>query len=66
MELTVLTRLRIIAAMAVGIGLLGFLAWPLVKPAEPLGAVTLYTGDINLQDAIVCILLAFLQVFWDS
>ncbi len=63
MELTVLTRLRIIAAMTVGIGLLGFLAWPLVKPAEPLGAITLYTGDINLQDAIVCILLAFFAGF---
>ncbi len=63
MELTVLTRLRIIAAMAVGIGLLGFLAWPLVKPAEPLGAITLYMGDINLQDAIVCILLAFFAGF---
>ncbi len=55
-----LLRLRIIATMAVGIVFLGFLAWPMIKPAQPLGAITLFAGDINLFAAICCVLLAYL------
>jgi hypothetical protein len=57
----VLLRLRIIAAMAVGIVVLGFFAWSAVKPEHPLGAITVYTGDINLASAITCMALAFVS-----
>ena len=55
-----LLRLRIIATMAVGVVLLGFLAWPMIKPAQPLGAITLFAGDINVFGALCCVLLAYL------
>ncbi|HEG43793.1 MAG TPA: hypothetical protein ENH94_07090 [Phycisphaerales bacterium] len=55
-----LLRLRIIGTMAVGIVFLGFLAWPMVKPTQPLGAITLFDGDINLFAAICCLFLAYL------
>jgi hypothetical protein len=63
MELTWLMRFRIAAAMAIGIIIIGILAWPLVTPAVPRGAVTLYAGDISLIDAVVCALLAVLSGF---
>jgi hypothetical protein len=50
--------LRIAAAAAVGIILLGILAWPLVAPADPIGAV--YLNSINTTDAITLIGLAVL------
>jgi hypothetical protein len=56
-----LTRVRVAAAMAIGAVLLGFLAWPLVKPADVMGAVTLFAGDITILDALVCIILSFLS-----
>jgi hypothetical protein len=60
MELTIVMRLRIFAAMAAGAILLGFLGWPLVKPSEPLSAVTLFSGDITVIDTIICLLLAYI------
>jgi hypothetical protein len=56
-----LTRLRIIAAMLVGAALFGFAAWPLAKPAEPFGAVTLFAGYITIFDTGICVILAFLS-----
>ena len=41
MELSLRMKLRIAAAMAVGVVVIGILAWPLAKPAEPFGAVSL-------------------------
>ena len=54
-----LMRGRIVAAMAVGAGVLGFLGWSLVEPTEPLGAVTLFNGDINFADTVICFILAY-------
>lgn len=56
-----LTRLRIIGAMAVGAILIGLLGWPLVKPADPLGAITIFAGDITVFEALMCGVLAFLS-----
>ena len=60
MELSLVMRLRIAVAMAVGALLLGFLPWPLVQPAEPMGAITLFNGDISISDAISCAILSYL------
>jgi len=56
----VLTRLRIVGAMAVGAALLGLLGWPVAKPADPLGAITLLGGDITIFEMATGGLLAFL------
>ena len=55
MELTLVMRFRIAAAMGVGAVVLGWLGWPLVRPVQALGAVTLFGGDISFLDAIICI-----------
>ncbi len=51
-----LMRLRILAAMGVGAFLIGFLLWPKIAPADPLGAVTLYGGDFSTADILLCLL----------
>ena len=61
MELSWLMRFRIAAAMAVGVVLLGILPWPMIRPSEPLGPVTLFSGDINIASAAICLVLAFLS-----
>lgn len=53
-------RLRIIAAMVIGTVLIGFLAWPLVRPLDPLGPITIFTGHISLFDTVICLILAYL------
>ncbi|MCK5174402.1 MAG: hypothetical protein KAR47_13490, partial [Planctomycetes bacterium] len=63
MELSLLMRLRIAAAMAVGVVLLGILPWSLVRPADSLGAITLCSGDIGVFDALISLALAFLSGF---
>ncbi|MHC4889940.1 MAG: hypothetical protein ACYTEO_10820, partial [Planctomycetota bacterium] len=52
-------KLRIAAAVATGVVLIGILAWPLAASPEPSGAVSLHTGTITLGDAITLMLLAF-------
>ena len=59
MELSWLMRLRIAAAVAVGVILIGILAWPLAAPLEPFGVVSLVAGDISLGEAITLAVLAF-------
>jgi hypothetical protein len=59
MELTWPIRLRIAAAAAVGIGLIGIYAWPLVAPADPFGVVSVVNGEISFNDAMLIIGLAF-------
>lgn len=59
MELSLVMRLRIAAVMALGACVLGFGGWPLVRPTEPLGTVTLFEGGISLTGTLVCLLLAF-------
>ena len=61
MELSWLMRLRIAAAAAVGVFLLGFLAWPLVAPAEPLSVVS--TIATSFTDKVVLVVLACLAGF---
>jgi hypothetical protein len=57
----VLTRLRIMGAMATGAVLIGLLGWPLVKPADPLGAITIFAGDMTVFEVLMCGVLAFLS-----
>lgn len=59
MELSIINRLRIAAVMALGISVLGFFTWPLVSPADPLAAVTLYGGDIDIVAMVLIIVIAF-------
>jgi len=58
-----LTRLRLVIVAAIGAAILGLTALPLIKPAAPLGAVTIFTGDITFVDAITCVILAYLAGF---
>jgi len=62
MELSWPMRLRIAAAMGFGAVLLGFGAWPLIRPTEALGAVTLVSSasSITPLDTIACVALAFI------
>ncbi len=53
-------KLRIAAAVATGVVLIGILAWPLAASPEPSGAVSLHTGTITLGDAITLAILALL------
>jgi len=41
-----LTRLRTLGAILVGLILVGWLGWPLVRPADPLGAICLVDGIV--------------------
>lgn len=54
-----LLRVRILASMAVGTALIGFLMWPPLAPADPLGAVTLFSMPISVSNVIFCFLAAF-------
>jgi hypothetical protein len=58
MELSLLMRLRIAAAAATGVVLIGILAWPLASSSEPPNAVL--AGDINIGGLITLMVLAFL------
>jgi len=60
-ELTWLMRLRIAAAMAIGVVLIGILAWPLAAPDDPLGPVR--AGNITPTGAITLAILAALSNF---
>jgi hypothetical protein len=61
MELSLLMRLRIAAAVATGVVLIGILAWPLAASSEPLSAVR--ASDISLGGVITLVVLAFLTGF---
>ena len=58
-----LTRLRLVIVTAIGAAILGLTALPLIKPAAPLGAVTIFTGDITFVEAVTCVILAYLAGF---
>jgi len=45
--------------MAIGTALIGFLLWPRIAPADPLGAVTLFGPAISGSNVILCFLAAF-------
>ena len=58
MELSLLMRLRIAAAAALGVLLIGILAWPLASSPGPLNAVR--ASDISVGGLITLVVLAFL------
>jgi len=55
------TRLRIVGSMAVGAALVGLLGWPVARPTDPLGAITLFGGEFTVFEIVTCGLLAFLS-----
>ncbi len=61
MELSWLTKLRIGAAVATGVILIGILGWPIAAPTEPFGAVL--GGAMSFGGAISLAGLAFLAGF---
>lgn len=54
-------KLRIAAAAATGVVLIGILAWPMAVPSEPLGAVR--ASNLGAGGAITLLMLAFLAGF---
>lgn len=63
MELTWPIKIRIAAALIVGILLLGILGWQMVSPQNPMAPVAMLSGDIGAIDIIACVGLAFLAGF---
>jgi hypothetical protein len=63
MELSWLMRLRIAAAAATGVVLIGILAWPLAAPPDPFEPVSLITSTISFGDAIILMAIALLAGF---
>ena len=61
MELSWLMKLRIAASAAIGVFLIGFLAWPIVAPSELV--VVVRAGVIIISDRVILVLLAFLAGF---
>ncbi len=61
MELTWPIRLRIIAVLLIGIVLLGVIVGPLISPADPQGAITLYEASIQSSAIVACFAMAFLS-----
>jgi len=57
MELTSMNKLRIAAVAALGIVVLGFLAWPLAAPADPLSPVRAWS--ISAFGTLALLILAF-------
>lgn len=54
-----LLRGRIIAALSVGALIVAAAGYPLVKPEDPLGAISLFTGEISMFHGAILILLGF-------
>ena len=63
MELTWPIKIRIAAALTVGIVLLGVLGWQMVAPQEPTGVVAMRNGSLSIVNIIVCAVLALLAGF---
>jgi hypothetical protein len=55
-----LMRIRILASLAIGALIVGALGYLLMRPEDPLGAISLFTGNISTLDAILVILLGFI------
>ncbi len=61
MELSWPIKLRIAAAAATGVVLIGILAWPMAVPSEPFGAMR--ASDLSFGGAIILVILACLAGF---
>ncbi len=59
MELTFGMKIRIALSMAVGVGLIGILSWPLVGPLEPYDVVSFINGQISANDVILLLAISF-------
>lgn len=59
MELTLIMKIRIAAVCVVGIAIIGFGAFGVVKPDTPLDAISLSSVDIGIVDMILCTAAAF-------
>ena len=63
MELTTPMKIRIAVVCAIGAGIIGFGAFGFVRPETPMNALTMFSGNISVMDAVVCAFLAFLSGF---
>lgn len=54
-----LLRIRIIAALSAGALIVGAVGYPLVRPDDPLGAISLFTGEISMLHGVILIFLGF-------
>ncbi|MEN8127789.1 MAG: hypothetical protein ABFR90_08285 [Planctomycetota bacterium] len=52
-------RVRIIAALIAGALIVAAIGYPLVRPADPLGAISLFTGEISIVHGVILIVLGF-------
>ncbi len=59
MELTIVMRLRIAAAIGFGVVLIGIVCWPLVAPEDPQGALSIVDGSMSMAGAMLLVLVAF-------
>jgi hypothetical protein len=58
-----LTRIRAIASLLIGAGLLGWFGWSMVRPEDPLGAICLVDNMINPGELLMLCALAFAAGF---
>ncbi len=58
-----LTRIRTILSLLIGVVLLGWMGWPMVRPEDPLGAITLVDGLITPGEMVYLCGLAFAAGF---
>lgn len=63
MELSILMKLRIALVCAAGVLIIGILAWPMVRPAEPFGLVSIPTGFNTILLAAIAFLTGLLAFF---
>ena len=63
MELSIVMRLRIAAAMVVGAVIIGFIGWPMVRPVDGAGAVSLFDGQVSIVDGLILAALAYVSGF---
>jgi hypothetical protein len=54
-----LTRVRTLAALLIGVVLVGWVGWPLVRPEDPLGAICLVDNMVNPGELLILCGLAF-------
>lgn len=54
-----LMRIRILVALGTGALIVGAVGFRFVRPADPLGAISLFTGEISVIDAAIVIALGF-------
>jgi len=54
-----LLRVRILAALSVGALIIAAIGYPLVRPEDPLGAISLFNGEISISGAAILLGLGF-------